>query len=162
MSGQSNCENSTPEQRNKYVREWTNMMITIWREKIEMLRIIDTGKLLQDINSSISINGNEAFTITHKFMEYGVFQEVGVGNGYKHDNGGNLEFMDPGTPQRKSKHKQASGKYTGPGRRKERKWFSKKYYASAMVMKEEMAQMFGQAFAGIMSNAFNDLNKKMH
>jgi hypothetical protein len=162
MSGASDWNNSTPEQRQKYIQEWTNMMVTIWREKIERLHVIDTGTLLQDITGNFSsVNNMEVFTITHKFLEYGIFQELGVGRGYSRDNGGNLDFLDPNATQRKSKHRQKSGKVTGPGHRHERKWFSKKYYASIMVMKEEMAQMYGQAFAGIMSNAFNDLNSKL-
>lgn len=162
-SSSSEWGNSTPEQRRKYMQEWTDMMVTIWREKIKMFDIVDTGALLQSVEGySMSESSMETFTITHKFMEYGIFQELGVGNGYKHDNGGYLWFRDTlsyGDTSRKKK--QRSGKVTDGCHRDERPWFSKKYYASVMVMKEEMAQMYGQAFAGIMSNAFHDLNRSL-
>lgn len=162
-SSSSEWESSTPEQRRKYMQGWTDMMVTIWREKIQMLDVIDTGALLRSVDGySMSESSMETFTITHKFMEYGIFQELGTGNGYKHDNGGYLWFRDNlsyGNTTRKKKQK--SGKITGDWHRVERIWFSKKYYASVMVMKEEMAQMYGQAFAGIISNAFNDLNRSL-
>ena len=62
-----------------YEREWTKMMITIWREQILLLGIVDTMHLYRDIQGAIS--GNDQITIAHTFMEYGLYQADGGGNG---------------------------------------------------------------------------------
>lgn len=155
---------ATPEDRAKYIKAWQEMMVTIWREKIERLRVIDTTRLHQDIYGTVA-GTSDVRTILHKFLEYGIYQDCGVGRGYKKENGGYLEFLDPfahsAKKEREGKHRQKSGKETSYGRRRQpREWFSRAYFASVMVLKEEMAYMYGQEFCGIVMDAIASADTK--
>lgn len=98
MSGRNNNTRpyATSEDRQKYNDAWAKMMVDIWREKIERLHVIDTYSLHQEITENVTSSGGDLNTIQHKFMEYGIYQDCGTGNGYRKDNGGNLEFLDVG------------------------------------------------------------------
>ena len=85
---------STPEDRRKYQEAWSKMMVDIWREKIQRLRVHDTYLLRNDITENVTSDGAHLALIQHKFMEYGIYQDCGVGRGYEHGNEGNLEFLD--------------------------------------------------------------------
>ena len=142
-----NRPKATAEDRIKYQDAWAKMMVDIWREKIERLHVIDTYRLHQDMNENLTTSGNELTIIQHKFMEYGIYQDVGTGNGYSKGNGGNLEFLDP-TNDNGQKH------------RKPREWFSRAYFASVMVLKEEMAYMYGEEFTGLLVDKIEEANRK--
>ena len=45
-------------------------------------------------------------------------------------------------------------------KRKRRRWFSRKYYASVMRLKEFYEENIGEAFAGIMTDFATKCNKK--
>lgn len=162
MSGHSertryDVPNATQEDRDKYIKAWEEMMITIWREKIIRLRVIDTTQLYKDIHGSV-LGSGAVQSIMHRFLEYGIYQDCGVGRGYKKGNGGNLEFLDPSNQTARSgNHTQKSGKQTKYGNhRKSREWFSRSYFASVMVLKEQMAYMYGQEFVGILTDAISN------
>ena len=73
---------ATQEDRIKYQEAWSKMMVTIWREKIERLHVIDTYALHQQMDQGV-IRSTDAFSvIQHKFLEYGIYQVVGTGYGY--------------------------------------------------------------------------------
>lgn len=149
MSGKnSNRPSATPEDRLKYRDAWAKMMVTIWREKIERLHIVDTYKLHQEITENVTSSGSELSTIQHKFMEYGIYQDCGTGNGYRKGNGGNLEFLDE--RYRESRYEP----------RKPREWFSRAYFASVMVLKEQMAYMYGEEFCGLLVDKIEEANHK--
>lgn len=139
---------ATPEDRLKYRDAWAKMMVTIWREKIERLHVVDTYKLHQEITENVTSSGSELSTIQHKFMEYGIYQDCGTGNGYKKGNGGNLEFLDE--RYRESRYEP----------RKPREWFSRAYFASVMVLKEQMAYMYGEEFCGLLVDKIEEANHK--
>lgn len=150
---------STSEDRVKYRDAWAKMMVTIWREKIERLRVIDTYKLHQEITENVTSSGSELSTIQHKFMEYGIYQDCGTGNGYRINgkvykdgtigkNKGNLEFLDE--RYRESRYEP----------RKPREWFSRAYFASVMVLKEQMAYMYGEEFCGLLVDKIEEANHK--
>lgn len=142
-----NRPKATAEDRIKYQDAWSKMMVSIWREKIERLHVIDTYRLHQDMNESLTTSGSELTVIQHKFMEYGIYQDVGTGNGYSKGNGGNLEFLDP-VNDNGQKHRQP------------REWFSRAYFASVMVLKEEMAYMYGEEFTGLLVDKIEEANRK--
>lgn len=142
-----NRPKATAEDRIKYQDAWAKMMVDIWREKIERLHVIDTYRLHQDMNENLTTSGSEISVIQHKFMEYGIYQDCGTGNGYSKGNGGNLEFLDP-TNENGQKH------------RKPREWFSRAYFASVMVLKEEMAYMYGEEFTGLLVDKIEEANRK--
>ena len=142
-----NRPKATAADRIKYQDAWAKMMVEIWREKIERLHVIDTYRLHQDMNENLTSSGNELTIIQHKFMEYGIYQDVGTGNGYSKGNGGNLEFLD-------------SANDNGQKHRKPREWFSRAYFASVMVLKEEMAYMYGEEFTGLLVDKIEEANRK--
>ena len=124
------------DERQKYVSAFNDTMIKIWKEQISLLGVIDTGRLL---NSPISIatdaNGKfSEFHLSQAFLEYGIWQDYGTGKEVPRGNSGDL------------------GK---PKVRKERHWFSRKYYASVMNLKEFLSDNLGQQFLGIISDALD-------
>ena len=141
---------ATDEDRKKYQEAWAEMMIKIWREKIERLHVIDTYSLHQQMQENVISSTDTVSTIQHKFLEYGIYQDLGVGNGYSKDNGGNLEILDP---VYRAEHNLGEP-------RKPRVWFSRAYFASIMVLKEQMAYMYGEEFCGLLVDKIEEANKK--
>ena len=164
-SKRDNSPKATAEDRIKYQDAWAKMMVDIWREKIERLHVIDSYRLHQDMNENLTTSGSEISVIQHKFMEYGIYQDCGVGYGYK-DNGGNLKFLDEsyriehGLDEPRKRGPRWGGGYTSGNPRKPREWFSRAYFASVMVLKEEMAYMYGQEFTGLLVDKIEEANHK--
>lgn len=116
------------------------MMVDIWREKVERLQVYDTWNLHQTVmQNGVSLGGSryDHVRITHSFAEYGVYQDMGVGKGFRRGNGGDLGF----TPLREA-----------------RPWLSPKFFASVMNLKEDMAHLYGEEFCGILFDVLQ--NKK--
>lgn len=134
---------ATPEDRRKYEDAWSKMMIDIWREKIDRFRVVDTRTLRQQMTERVTENGSAMTTIQHRFMMYGIYQDCGVGRGYEHNNGGNLEFLKE---EYRIEHEMGEP-------RKPREWFSRAYFASVMVLKEQEAYMYGEEFCGLIAEA---------
>lgn len=86
---------ATDEDRKKYQEAWAEMMVTIWREKIERLHVINTYSLHQQIRDNVISSTDSVSTIQHKFLEYGIYQDMGVGKGYTKGNGGDLQILNP-------------------------------------------------------------------
>ena len=129
-------EQQTIEERQKYVTAFNNTMIKIWMEQITLLDVIDTGRLLRS-PISIGLNTDGRFSevmLALSFLEYGIWQDYGTGKEVPRGNPGNL------------------GK---PKVRKERHWFSRKYFMSVMNIKEFMAESLGHEFMGIISDALD-------
>lgn len=91
---------------------------------------------------------------------------MGVGNGYKKDNGGNLEILDPvyreehGLNVPRKVGPKPGGYYTSGDPRKPREWFSRPYFASIMVLKEQMAYMYGEEFCGLLVDKIEEANHR--
>lgn len=151
---------STAEDRLKYQKEWEKMMVTIWREKIMRLHVVDTTSLHNDITGNTLASGTDLATIQHKFLQYGIYQDCGTGRGYSKGNGGKLSFLDPKLRNKEYARKQKSGKVTLGEPRKPREWFSRAYFASVMVLKEQMAYMYGEEFCGMLVDKIEEANHK--
>lgn len=161
MSGKNdNRPAATAEDRKKYQEAWEKMMVTIWREKIMRLHVIDTTHLYNEITGDVISSASDLSTIQHQFMEYGIYQDCGTGRGYSKGNGGNLLFLDPFLREKEYAHKQKSGKVTLGEPRKPREWFSRAYFASVMVLKEQMAYMYGEEFCGMLVDKIEEANHK--
>ena len=136
----------------EYEKAWTEMMIKIWDEKLIMLQVFDTGRLAGSLNSAIAGD-----LLEFKFLQYGVYQDSGVGYLYKgHD--GNIPFLDESY---RYEHGLDVPKRTGPawGRRwtsgrprQPKPWFSKKWWSSVMNLKEDIARIIGEEFIGIVQS----------
>ena len=146
---------------NAYIDEWTKMQLTIWKEKIERMGIVRTGALHQSFRDSIQ-RAAEGTTISMKFAQYGIYQALGVGNGYAHDNGGDLPFLAKDYRREHGLDKPrkvgpAWGGYTTSGKpRKARDWFSKKLYMSTMAMVEDLARITGEEAARVVCDQLSD------
>lgn len=162
-----NRPKASAEDRKKYQEAWADTMITIWREKIERLRVVHTYSLHQQINENVITSSNDVATIQHKFLEYGIYQDMGVGKGYTKGNGGDLKILDPAY---RAEHRldiprkvgpKPGGYYTSGNPRKPREWFSRPYFASVMVLKEQMAYMYGEEFCGLLVDKIEEANHKL-
>lgn len=138
-----NRPKATPEDRRKYEDAWAKMMVDIWQEKIDRLRVVDTRTLRQQMTERVTEGGSAMTTIQHRFMMYGIYQDCGVGRGYEHGNGGNLEILND---DYRIEHELGEP-------RKPREWFSRAYFASVMVLKEQEAYMYGEEFCGLIADA---------
>lgn len=148
----------------RYVDEWTRTQLLIWKEKIERLKVVRSGRLHQSFSDSIS-DSAAGKTITMKFARYGIYQALGVGRGYSHDNGGDLRILD-------KSYREAHGldkpRWAGPipplydsymtsGKpRKKRDWYSRKLYMSTMAMVEDLARITGDEGVRIICEALSD------
>ena len=74
--------------------------------------------------------------LSQAFLEYGLWQDYGTGREVPRGNTGDIGRQK---------------------KRQRRRWFSRKYYASVMNIKEFMADSLGKEFLGIISSAFHDI-----
>ena len=166
-------------QQQLWVDNWAKMMVQIWQDKLKYWAIKDTGALMKSFTESVTHDRLSA-NIIMRFLSYGIYQAYGVGNGYSHNNGGDLPFL--GAAYRKehglNEPRLAGGKkpdgdipisgqprqkgygYLSSGEPRERcDWFNPKLYASLMRMKETMAHMVGEEAAAVMCEALEDARK---
>lgn len=115
----------------KFEREWTDMMITIWRENIARLGIIDTGRLYNEHTSKIDVIEGE-INIVHQFVAYGLFVARGVGK-YISKVGDNSH------------------------RSKKRDWFRYRYMRSIDTLNDVERSLYAEAYRGTMSTFINVL-----
>jgi hypothetical protein len=109
-------------------------MIKIWKEQIALLGVVDTGALYRStIAVGMRADGRyTSITLEQSFNTYGLFQDYGTGS--------NTPRGNPGDIGREN-------------RRKRRRWFSRKYYASVMNLREFYADNLGKNMANTVSNA---------
>lgn len=129
-------EQQAIEERQKYVMAFNDTMIKIWKEQITLLGVIDTGRLL---NSPVEIRTQadgkiSEVQLSQAFLEYGLWQDYGTGKEIARGNGGDIGRTR---------------------KRKKRPWFSRKYYASVMNIKDFMAESLGRQFQGIIADALD-------
>lgn len=111
-------------------------MIKIWREQIALLGVVDTGALYRS-TVAVSMTADGKFTsvsLAQKFNFYGLYADYGVGS--------NTPRGNPGDLGRDNK-------------RKRRRWFSRKYFASVMNIREFFADNLGKDLADTVSNALS-------
>ena len=133
-------EQSAQEAREKYILAFNATMIQIWQERITLLDVIDTGALLHS-PLSLPVKADGRFfevTLSQAFLEYGLWQDYGVGGETPRGNSGDLGRAK---------------------KRKRRPWFSKKYYASVLNLRDFLGENIGQEFQGIIADTFARTNK---
>ena len=136
MSG-ANREQQAQDEREKYVMAFNDTMLKIWQEQITLLGVIDTHSLLRSPTALPVRTDGRFFEVglSQAFLEYGLWQDYGTGRESPRGNSGDL------------------GREKVRGRRR---WFSRKYYASVMNIKEFFADNLGKEYQGILSDIFND------
>ncbi len=127
------------QEREKYVTAFNDTMLKIWQEQITLLEVIDTRQLLASPRS-LPVRADGRFFevgLSQTFLEYGLWQDYGTGRETPRGNSGDIG--------REKK-------------RKRRRWFSKKYYASVMNIRDFFADNLGKEFQGIIADSFDDKN----
>lgn len=128
------------EEREKYIKAWNDTMLHIWQERITLLEVIDTGRLLAS-PVALPVRADGRFvevTFSQEFLEYGLWQDYGVGRETPRGNSGDIGHAKV---------------------RQRRPWFSKKYYASVLNLRDFFGDNLGREFQGIMADTFERLNK---
>ena len=126
--------------RQKYILAFNATMLEIWKERITLLEVIDSGLLLRS-PLALPVKADGRFfevTLSQAFLEYGLWQDYGVGRETPRGNSGDI------------------------GRRKVRQrrpWFSKKYYASVLNLRDFLGENIGQEFQGVIADTFARTNK---
>ncbi|MBR1472999.1 MAG: hypothetical protein IJ602_01930 [Paludibacteraceae bacterium] len=128
------------EEREKYIKAWNDTMLHIWQERITLLEVIDTGRLLASpVAMPVRADGRFVeVTLSQEFLEYGLWQDYGVGRETPRGNSGDIGHAKV---------------------RQRRPWFSKKYYASVLNLRDFFGDNLGREFQGIMADTFERLNK---
>lgn len=124
------------EARKKFVEAWNKTMIDIWQERINALHVVDTGSLWRSpLHLPVRADGRfYDITLSQNFLEYGLWQDLGVGREVSHGNSGDI------------------------GRdkvRERRRWFSVKYYSSVMNLRDFMAESLGHEFKSMFCAALD-------
>lgn len=166
-------KNGNIEELEQYERGWTNEMNNIWHEKLQFLRVIDTGKLYSSIQGVVHAGPNT--TIEHKFLLYGLYVAAGVGHEFRRENPGDLPFL--GAEYRKE-HGLDKAKAVGPawskasvhfphdergrviagGRPlKPRDWYVRKYIYSIKRLNEAESRFYGYAYQGLLSSGLDHI-----
>ena len=124
------------EERRKYVTAFNSTMVKIWREQIALLNVIDTGALYRS-TVAVATNADDKIveiTLAQAFNIYGLYQDYGTGGNTPRGNSGDLGRDNP---------------------RRRRRWFSRKYFASVMNLREFFAENVGRDFCNVISNALS-------
>ena len=136
-------EQQAQQEREKFVTAFNDTMLRIWQEQITLLGVIDTGALLAS-PKSLPVRADGRFFevgLSQSFLEYGLWQDYGTGRETPRGNPGDLGRAK---------------------RRKRRRWFSRKYYASVMRLKEFYEENVGKTFCGILSSALSKDFRQNH
>ena len=141
MSEANLSEERAQQEREKFVTAFNDTMLRIWQEQITLLGVIDTGALLAS-PKSLPVRADGRFFevgLSQSFLEYGLWQDYGTGRETPRGNSGDLGRAK---------------------KRQRRRWFSRKYYASVMNIKEFYEENIGREFCGILMRLGRDFGKK--
>ena len=134
---QMNGNDKQREEREKFVFAFNRTMITIWCEQITLLNVIDTGRLLRSLKA-LPVRADGRFIeigLSQSFLEYGLWQNFGTGKEIPRGNSGDI----------------------GRERKRQKKpWFSRKYYASVMNLRDFLADNIAHEFVGIVARSLDD------
>lgn len=134
---QLNGNDQQRQEREKFVFAFNRTMITIWCEQITLLNVIDTGRLLRSLKA-LPVRADGRFVeigLSQSFLEYGLWQNFGTGKEIPRGNSGDI----------------------GRERKRQKKpWFSRKYYASVMNLRDFLADNIAHEFVGIVARALDD------
>ena len=166
----TNREQQAQDEREKYVMAFNDTMLKIWQEQITLLGVIDTHSLLRSpIALPVRTDGRFfEVGLSQAFLEYGLWQDYGTGRETPRGNSGELSCKSSAVSNsfEHSRGEAGIGQSQIPrgnsgdlGHEKvrgRRRWFSRKYYASVMNIKEFFADNLGRQYQGILSDIFND------
>jgi len=126
------------QERRKYVGAFNATMVKIWKEKIVMLGVIDTGALYNSV-TAVGMTADQkitSVTLSQAFNAYGLYVDAGVGSNTYRGNSGDMGRTNM---------------------RQRRRWFSRKHIASVLNLREFFADNLGRDMANTVSNAISGL-----
>lgn len=143
--------------RKQYTEAWNDTMVKIWRERIINLGVFETPRRKSRASAPHLLDSLRLFPVQHDgrymeltlhytFPEYGIYQDLGVGREKAIGNSGDIGEFTKGGRTRKI--------------RNPRPWFSIKWYASCMNLKEFMARAIGDEFIAIVTGLSTPSNTK--
>ena len=150
-------EERTLEARQKYVEGFNSTMIKIWQERIMNLGVFESPRRRTRSSDPHLYDTLRYFPVKHddqyielalhfSFPMYGIYQDLGVGREKYRGNPGDIgDFQKTHDAMRKFRDR--------------RPWFSIKWYASCMNLKEFMARSIRDQFVGMVTTSFEQLNK---
>lgn len=112
-------------------------MIQIRQARLYLLGVHNTGALRRSVQAGATDLTPGKQNLIFRFLEYGIYADLGVGNGYRHDNGGDLAY--------RTLHHMGKP-------RERRPWFNRSWYISVEVLKNHLANILGDQFAGAFDN----------
>ena len=130
-------EQAALREREKFVTAFNETMLKIWKEQMTLLDVIDTGALLAS-PKSLPLRADGRFMelgLSQSFLEYGLWQNFGTGKEILRGNNGDIGR------ERK---------------RKKKPWFSRKYYASVMNLRDFLADNMAKEFVGVVAQSLDD------
>lgn len=142
----------TEEQKKKWLSNWEQTMITIWRDRMRKYKVWNTGALYESVSGKKpSFGGKDAsqVKIIHNFLTYGIFVDMGTGK----------EFGGPRYKETDNTH--IKGQLINTPKRKPKPWLSKAYYRSIMVARDFMIEAYGDKFKAIMFESARTIAKRL-
>ena len=91
-------------------------------------------------------------------MQYGLWQDYGTGRETPRKSSAEGELAHTSAeaqPGSRLRHPRSNSGDFGRAKKRKRRWFSRKYYASVMRIKEFYEDNIGKTFTGILSNALD-------
>ena len=87
-----NLEKTSVEARRKFVSAFNDTMVRIWRERISLLKVVDSGLLYKSLLGTKTDIGKDAneFQLEQQFVTYGIFQNYGTGKETPRGNPGDI------------------------------------------------------------------------
>lgn len=130
-------EQAALREREKFVTAFNETMLKIWKEQMTLLDVIDTGALLAS-PKALPLRADGRFLelgLSQSFLEYGLWQNFGTGKEIPRGNN-----RDIGRERK----------------RKKKPWFSRKYYASVMNLRDFLADNMAKEFVGVVAQSLDD------
>ena len=125
---------SDSKERKEFVTAFTGTMVDIWREKLTLLKVWDTGALYRSVSSAYPVMDQEVTSVSMKFefRDYGTFVERGTGRETPRGNPGDIGRAKVRRP---------------------RPWLNRKYYGSKMNLRDFFAESFSLQYIAIVDEA---------
>ena len=116
---------------NETLREWADICIKIWREKMIQMKVYNTGELYKSLKRELyRQSGGDINKIEFIFYLYGIYVDAGAGRG---DVGGGSTWL---TNESDDWNKRTD--------RVRKQWFSSVFWAQLHRLREIMVQKYGE------------------
>lgn len=142
-----------------YARVWTDKMVDIWRDRMDLYGAVRTGALRGSVAASPPSASGGGLELEFRFLLYGVWQDRGSGREYglaARGAGGSVPYADAsyraarGLDRPRRRGPAWGGGETSGQPRRPRPWMSPSWAVSTRVLGEAVARITGEAFVAMM------------